>query len=266
MDQNYYVYVYIDPRNLEEFYFGKGTGSRKNAHLSDHSDTEKVKRIEDIKNAGLSPIIRVVARNLTEEQAFLVEATLLWKIRGLTNIASGHFQDKFRPRNHLHHEVAGFDYQRTIHFFNAGQQKDDWRCWDDCVAFGFISAGGGMAYAQTVRELGLHDVVAAYVSGRGFVGIGVVTAEGRPVREVSIGGTPLLTLPIRGKAIGARVESDADCEWVALVDWKAVTPINKAKHLPRFIRRQTRSELSPDSDVVKFLSSEFGIDVPALVI
>jgi len=27
---NYYVYVYIDPRNHEEFYYGKGKGSRKN--------------------------------------------------------------------------------------------------------------------------------------------------------------------------------------------------------------------------------------------
>ena len=26
---SYYVYVYIDPRNFEEFYFGKGKGSRK---------------------------------------------------------------------------------------------------------------------------------------------------------------------------------------------------------------------------------------------
>jgi len=26
---DYYVYVYIDPRNHEEFYYGKGKGSRK---------------------------------------------------------------------------------------------------------------------------------------------------------------------------------------------------------------------------------------------
>ncbi len=26
---DYYVYVYIDPRNREEFYYGKGVGSRK---------------------------------------------------------------------------------------------------------------------------------------------------------------------------------------------------------------------------------------------
>jgi hypothetical protein len=38
---NYYVYVYIDPRNLEEFYYGKGKGSRKTAHIFDVSDSEK---------------------------------------------------------------------------------------------------------------------------------------------------------------------------------------------------------------------------------
>ena len=38
---DYYVYVYIDPRNFEEFYYGKGKGSRKNAHHSGVSDSEK---------------------------------------------------------------------------------------------------------------------------------------------------------------------------------------------------------------------------------
>ena len=41
---DYYVYVYIDPRNYEEFYYGKGKGSRKDAHLSDSSDSEKARR------------------------------------------------------------------------------------------------------------------------------------------------------------------------------------------------------------------------------
>ena len=29
---DYYVYVLIDPRNFEEFYYGKGKGSRKDVH------------------------------------------------------------------------------------------------------------------------------------------------------------------------------------------------------------------------------------------
>ena len=70
---DYYVHVYIDPRNFEEFYFGKGRGSRKDAHLSDTSDSEKAKRIAAIEAAGLKPIIRVIARDLSEHDALLVE-------------------------------------------------------------------------------------------------------------------------------------------------------------------------------------------------
>jgi hypothetical protein len=112
---DYYVYVYIDPRNYEEFYFGKGTGSRKNAHLSDDSDSQKARRIIAIKKDGLDPIIRVIARDLTEHDALLVEKTLLWKLgRQLTNISSGHYSENFRPHNTLHTELSGFDYQCGI--------------------------------------------------------------------------------------------------------------------------------------------------------
>ena len=70
--QDYYVYVYIDPRNFEEFYYGKGRGSRKDAHLSDNSDSEKTRRIAAIQKEGLEPIVRVIARGLSEHDALLV--------------------------------------------------------------------------------------------------------------------------------------------------------------------------------------------------
>ena len=41
---DYYVYVYIDPRNYEEFYYGKGCGSRKDVHLTDASESRKARR------------------------------------------------------------------------------------------------------------------------------------------------------------------------------------------------------------------------------
>jgi len=72
---DHYVYVYIDPRNNEEFYYGKGKGSRKNTHLTSDADTEKTKRISAIRKEGLEPIIRVIARGLTNGEALLVENT-----------------------------------------------------------------------------------------------------------------------------------------------------------------------------------------------
>jgi hypothetical protein len=47
--RNFYVYVYIDPRNYEEFYYGKGAGARRVAHLTEETDSEKVARIRAIR-------------------------------------------------------------------------------------------------------------------------------------------------------------------------------------------------------------------------
>jgi len=108
----YYVYVYIDPRNFEEFYYGIGKGNRKDAHLKDDSDSDKAKRIKEIYRAGLLPIIKVIAKDLTEKEAFLIEKTLIWKLgKNLTNTSSGHFAEKFRPHNKMHEDLSGFDFK-----------------------------------------------------------------------------------------------------------------------------------------------------------
>jgi len=75
IESNRYIYAYFDPRNYEMFYVGKGKGSRKNAHRPDKGGTEKERQIHEIERAGLKSLIKVVATDLTEEQALLVE---LW--------------------------------------------------------------------------------------------------------------------------------------------------------------------------------------------
>lgn len=141
---NFYVYVYIDPRNHEEFYIGKGQGQRKLAHLTDAGTSKKAERIKQIKHEGLEPIIRVIASGLTEENALLVEKTLIWKLgKTLTNDSPGHFADNFRPENTLHKEVHGFDYENDCYYVNVGEGSH--RSWDDCRKYGFLSAGGEKA-------------------------------------------------------------------------------------------------------------------------
>ena len=191
-ESDYYVYVYIDPRNFEEFYYGKGRGSRKDSHLTEESDSEKARRIRAIRNANLEPIIRVIARNLSERDALLVEKTLLWKLgRQLTNVSSGHYSDKFRPHNNLHVELSGFDYQNGIYFYNVGEGSH--RNWDDYVQYGFISAGQGVRWRDAIKRFQPGDVLAAYLKRHGFVGIGRIIEQARPIREAMVEGKPLLT-------------------------------------------------------------------------
>lgn len=96
----YYVYGLIDPRNKQIFYIGKGTGNRVFEHEleslgSPDSEKLKLKTISDIKAAGLDVQKVIINSNLTENEAFAAEASLInifnyvSNVR-LTNIVSGH--------------------------------------------------------------------------------------------------------------------------------------------------------------------------------
>jgi len=204
---DYYVYVYIDPRSYEEFYFGKGRGSRKDAHLSDNSDSDKSKQIKAIQKEGLDPIVRVIARDLSEHDALLVEKTLLWKLgKQLTNISSGHYAANFRPHSSLHKKLSGFDYQNGLYYYNVGEGET--RCWNDYKKYGFISAGGGVQWRDQILGFEEGDVVAAYLKGAGFVGIGRITAIAKPVRELILHGKPLQSHPLTQPGLESNLHND----------------------------------------------------------
>ena len=264
---NFYVYVYIDPRNLEEFYFGKGRGSRKDAHLSDTTDSEKTRRIAAIHKAGLKPIIRVIARDLSEHDAFLIEKTLLWKLgRQLTNVSSGHYSENFRPHNTLHLELSGFDYQRGVYYYNVGEGTH--RNWDDYRGLGFISAGQGVRWRDAMLGFQKGDVVAAYLKNHGFVGIGVLTDRAKPIREVTIKGKPLLSHNLRCPRMAENAESDELCEYVAPVKWAAAVEREQAKWKAKagiYTTTHMRASLDGQPKTMAFLEREFGVNVRELV-
>lgn len=264
---SFYVYVYIDPRNFEEFYFGKGRGSRKDAHLSDTSDSEKARRIAAIHKAGLKPIIRVIARDLSEHDALLIEKTLLWKLgRQLTNVSSGHYAENFRPHNTLHIDLSGFDYQCGVYYYNVGEGPH--RNWDDYMAFGFISAGQGIRWRDAMLGLEKGDVIAAYLKNHGFVGIGCVTECAKPIRDVTIKGKPLLSYPLHCPNMADNAESDDLCEYVATVKWAAAVERNQAKWKPKdglYTTTHVRASLDGQPHTIAFLEREFSVKVRELV-
>ena len=97
---DYYVYGLIDPRNRKIFYIGKGTGNRVFEHELEsqgnpESEKLKLKRIAEIKAAGLEVEKVIINCNLTEAEAFAAEAALINAFNyvedtRLTNIVAGH--------------------------------------------------------------------------------------------------------------------------------------------------------------------------------
>jgi hypothetical protein len=261
---DHYVYVYIDPRNHEEFYYGKGKGARKLSHLKSGGDSEKVRRIDAIRAEGLQPIIRVIARGLTSEQALLVEKTLLWKLgKSLLNIATGAYAGNFRPHDKLHVDLSGFDYQSGVYYFNVGEGSH--RQWADEVRYGFISAGGGEPqWRESILKFNVGDVFAAYRKRKGaiggFVGIGKVTSIAKPMREVKIKGRPLATLPLLCKGMAEHIHSEKKCEYVALVDWIKTVPVEQAKWKSGlYTTALVRASLDNQPNTKAYLEEEFGV-------
>jgi uncharacterized protein len=192
---------------------------------------------------------------------FLSKKTLLWKLgRQLTNISSGHYADNFRPHNTLHTLLAGFDYQSGIYYYNVGEGPH--RNWDDYVQFGFISAGQGVRWRDAM--LGFHhgDVVAAYLKGAGFVGLGQLTSRAQPIRQITIEGKPLLSHELRCANMADNANSNDLCEYVATVKWIQTVDRSNARWKSKaglYTTTHVRASLDGQPETIAFLEEAFGL-------
>ena len=100
----YYVYALVDPRDNRIFYIGKGKGNRifqhaENACKDDESNL-KLDTIRNIIQGGKKVEYYILRHNLTEEEAYIVESTLIDLLTypkfnkefQLANISAGHHQ------------------------------------------------------------------------------------------------------------------------------------------------------------------------------
>lgn len=100
----YYVYALVDPRDNSIFYVGKGIGNRIYQHvqaaLIDDSQNLKLSTIIDIMTVGLDVKYYIIRHNMTEQEAYLVESSIIDLLTYpdfntdyiLSNIVRGHHQ------------------------------------------------------------------------------------------------------------------------------------------------------------------------------
>lgn len=145
--KKYYVYALIDDREISEkgiFYIGKGTSRRalqhgadalrfENLEITDEDNIKssaKINKIKEIRDAGGEPLVRVLARFDTENEAFAAEAILIQAIYGrledggqLTNIVLGHNSKYIRDKG-VFEELPRLDIPKNTRLDNGEYSKN----------------------------------------------------------------------------------------------------------------------------------------------
>lgn len=260
---DHYVYGYYDPRTYRLFYVGKGRRGRKLAHLKDGGHSRKARIIAAIRKATLSPEIRVIAANLTDPEASLVETALIWAFGPtLANEVAGSVSDAFRPVDSLHQQLPGFDTNRGVYLLNVGQGPT--RSWADCRKYGFLAAGGGRQWSRQLERLTVGDIVVPYLKGYGYVGIGRVSRESVPVSEFRHKGRPLSLSMLQQPRLLRRASDAARSEYLVGVRWlRAVAP-EDAKFRRRaglFTTQLIVASLAAQPRTLQFIAKSFGINI-----
>jgi hypothetical protein len=106
------------------------------------------------------------------------------------------------------------------------------RSWNDMRRYGFVSGGGGRWYSRTLDLLFPEARVFACIPGTGYVGVGIVSEEARPITEVEVDfdGTraALLDLPLAAPHAAEFKDDPERMEHVAKVEWLKTLPREQA--------------------------------------
>lgn len=118
--------------------------------------------------------------------------------------------------------------------FYASFGVGDHRAWEDGRRYGFISAGGGTWYSQTLRLLAPGDRVWVRIPQKGYVGVGIVTEEAQHVENFTVptpkGDRPCLEVLQTASFLRERADDPETAEYFVRVQWLDTLPESEAYH------------------------------------
>jgi hypothetical protein len=157
-------------------------------------------------------------------------------------------------RSEMPHEAGWSGYW----FVNVGD--GDHRSWDDCVKYGFLSAGQGKIYSEAMKKLKVGDKIFAYLKGSGYVGFGCVTQEAVMATDFKVNGQSLFDLPLVQAGIKNNADNPELSEWPIAIKWIKTYPRDQARTFTGIFANPNIVCKLRDEQTVKFVKREFGIE------
>ncbi len=138
------------------------------------------------------------------------------------------------------------------------------RPWEDARRFGFVSAGGGKFYSQTMRALPEGARVWVNIPGTGYVAVGRTLGPAARLEDATVlqDGTwvPLAAQDLRGSYRHDGDDADDNAEWVVPVQWLDARPERDAFwEKGMFASQHSACKLRQEFTLDR-LADHFGID------
>ncbi len=111
---------------------------------------------------------------------------------------------------------------------NVDATEDGISSWEDCIKYGFISAGGGKWYSRSLNVLQPGKRVFAMIPKKGYVGVGTVTATSIPIKDFKVGDQSILELPMNCEGLKRELDDLELTEYMVAVDWQKTKKIEDA--------------------------------------
>lgn len=166
--------------------------------------------------------------------------------------------------------VLEIETLRPIRFVNVGEDPpkpkpgSGWigrRQWKSCITYSFLSAGQGTFYSKPLKSLQVGDIIAAYITGEGYVGIGKILKTAVPIKNFMHDGKFLKELQNLKTSLFDNSDNEKS-EFVVKVQWIKTVQKEKAywkKNSGLFASRLTQCTLEKQPKTLKFIEDCFRI-------
>lgn len=149
--------------------------------------------------------------------------------------------------------------------FVVNFEENNSRNWEDAVKYGFIAAGGGQWYSKTLKRLFIGARIFCMIPKSGYVGIGKVTEEVKPIKDVTfeVNGVEERISDLSLKAPNMLHDADdpEKCEYIVKVEWDKTVLKEDAYWIKGLKANQNSAYKLRSQYTIDKVSEFFGIDI-----
>lgn len=150
-----------------------------------------------------------------------------------------------------------------LHGFNS-LGEGEYRSWEDCQKYNFVSGGGGKWYSQTLKLLFPGSRIFVNIPKTGYVGVGIVKDTALPIKDFKIllndQDVSILDVPLVAPKMNENADNLDLCEYLVRVEWIKIVPRSAAYWEKGLFALQHTACRMTSSFTIEKLSKHFGLD------